>query len=172
MGARIGVALKINFGVIMKNMKVAFSVFIVFVASMAAAAASAGEDSGEPLVVSGQYARATPPGAPNGAAYMVIENRGEGDLVIKSASSPVARAVEFHGHSRHKGMMKMKAMGEFTIGAASMKELKPGAMHLMLIGLKAPLKAGDEVAVTFYLKGGGEVAVEVPVKGVMDKVGE
>jgi hypothetical protein len=45
-------------------------------------------------------------------------------------------------------------------------ELKPGAWHMMLIGLKAPLKAGDKVPMTLKFEKAGEVKVELKIEEV------
>ena len=41
--------------------------------------------------------------------------------------------------------------------------LEPGGMHVMFIGLKAPLKSGSKVPVTLKFEQAGEVQVEFDI---------
>ncbi len=42
-------------------------------------------------------------------------------------------------------------------------ELKPGGYHVMLIGLKQELKAGDEISLTLHFKNHADLTLTVPV---------
>ena len=44
--------------------------------------------------------------------------------------------------------------------------MKPGGYHIMLMGLDAPLKEGDEIELTLTFEKAGDVKVKVPVGGV------
>jgi copper(I)-binding protein len=43
-------------------------------------------------------------------------------------------------------------------------ELKPGGYHIMFVGLKAPLKDGDQFPMTLKFEKAGEVEVTVNVE--------
>jgi copper(I)-binding protein len=43
-------------------------------------------------------------------------------------------------------------------------ELKPGGMHMMLIGLNRELKAGDKIDFTLFFDKAGQVPVTVEVR--------
>jgi copper(I)-binding protein len=43
-------------------------------------------------------------------------------------------------------------------------ELAPGASHLMLVNVKAPLKAGDKVPLVLRFEKAGEVKTELAVR--------
>jgi copper(I)-binding protein len=45
-------------------------------------------------------------------------------------------------------------------------DLKPGGYHIMLMNIKAPLKAGDTVPVKLKFVKAGEVEVKLPVNAV------
>lgn len=51
--------------------------------------------------------------------------------------------------------------------AGATVKLQPGGLHIMLMGLKPPLKEGDRVPLTLRFDQAGEVKVELHV----DKVG-
>ena len=52
--------------------------------------------------------------------------------------------------------------GFVTLGSV---ELKPGGMHLMLLGLKQPLQPGQSVPLTLRFEKAGEVPVQLQVQG-------
>jgi periplasmic copper chaperone A len=59
--------------------------------------------------------------------------------------------------------MKMRPLDGVEVPAGGTAEFSPGADHIMLIGLKAPLKAGDRFALTLRFEKAGEVAADVAV---------
>lgn len=91
------------------------------------------------------WARATVPGQPVGAAYMKISSSSHVTLI--RAETDVAKQVQVHDMQMHDGVMRMREHGQLDIPAGKTIELAPGGMHLMLLGLKKPLKAGDAVSV-------------------------
>ena len=118
------------------------------------------------LTLSQPWVRATPSGAKNGAAYLVVTNAGRGGDVLQSASSPVAGVVELHTHLHDNGVMRMRQVPESVIPAQQKVALQPGGLHIMLIDLKAPLKVGDTVPLTLRFETAGSVQLDVPVKAV------
>src|SRR5215510_4146608 len=105
-----------------------------------------------------------PPSQNITAAYMVIENHGDADLFLLSASTEVAEVVELHKMELSDGMMKMRRVESITIPAGGTAELKPGGYHLMVIGLKKQLKDGDQVSMTLHFSNNIEKLVTLPVK--------
>lgn len=119
-----------------------------------------------PLVVSHPWARASAPTARNGAAYMKIESApGARDRLI-GARSPVAEAVEVHETTVTDGIARMRRVPEIGISSDHPVVLAPGGMHLMLIGLKSPLKEGDLFPLVLTFEKIGEVAVDVIVEAL------
>jgi copper(I)-binding protein len=116
------------------------------------------------LSIDHPYARATVGSQPNGAAYMQIENKGKTDDALLSASSPVAATVEVHSMKMEGDVMKMRAVDSLELKAGSKLEMKPGdGYHVMLLGLKKPLKAGDKFPLTLSFRKAGKVKVSVHV---------
>ena len=113
------------------------------------------------------YARAVPPGQPNSAAFMTLRNMSDAANAVVSASSPAAEVVELHTHTMDGGMMKMRKIEKIDIPAKGMTELKPGGLHIMLIGLKEQLKPGMKVSLSLKFADGSESSVEAPVQEVM-----
>lgn len=114
------------------------------------------------------YATPSRSGLNTGAVYFrLIRNQGTvGDRML-SARTPVARAVEIHRMQMQGNVMHMRAVPALDIpGGAQvpMKHGTPDGHHLMLIGLKAPLKDGDRFPVTLRFEHAGEHTVQVWVQ--------
>ena len=82
---------------------------------------------------------------------------------VVAASSPVAAMVEIHEMKMDDGVMKMRAVDALPLPAGQAVALKPGGYHVMLMGLKGQIKAGDAVPLTLTVEGedGKRMAVEV-----------
>lgn len=113
------------------------------------------------------FARAVPPGQPNSAAFMTLNNHGDQDARIISASSNVSEVTELHTHTEVDGVMQMRQIDAIDIPAGGTTELKPGGLHVMLIGLNQNLAEGDSVELTLSFEDGTEKQLDVPVKHVM-----
>jgi hypothetical protein len=109
----------------------------------AAASAHAQKIDPGPPAVTDAWVRTTVPGGKVSAAYMHIKSAKP--LRLVKAESPVAGLVELHNMTMKDGVMEMKAMDAIDVPADRMVELKPGAMHVMLMMVKQPIKAGDKV---------------------------
>ena len=124
------------------------------------------------VAVEQAQARATAAGQSIGGAYMTLINRGVADrLVSARVAAGVARSVELHTMSMQGDVMRMRQLEAIELPAGQTIELKPGGVHLMLIGLKAPLKAGASFPMTLRFEKAGEVVVQVPVNAPVGTLG-
>src|SRR5215831_9141194 len=133
-----------------------------------AAAPARGDDvkAGD-LVISQAWTRATPGGAKTGGGFLTIENKGTASDKLIGASADVAGKVEVHEMTTNDGVMKMRPVeGGLTIDPGKTVKLAPGGYHLMMMGLKNPLKQGDKLPVTLQFEKAGKVAVTLDVQGV------
>jgi periplasmic copper chaperone A len=103
----------------------------------------------------------------NGAAYMRLVDVGTAPDELVSASSPVATKVRLHVFDVENGVYGMRAVHgiEVTPGAAT-TILRPGGAHVMLEGLKQPLKVGESFPLYLTFKNAGKVQIEVSVEGL------
>ncbi len=147
---------------------VAARVLLALIVSVAGTAAcsregtSRGLSSGD-ISVSGAFARATVGSADTGAAYITIANRGSQDDALVGAISSASASVEFHEMNMSGGMMRMRALQRVAIPAGATVSFSPGGNHLMLIGLKAPLKAGSKISLTLEFERARAIAVQADV---------
>ena len=113
------------------------------------------------------YATPTPAGATHGAAYLRgIRNTGDQPDRLVGASTPVAQTVEIH-HSviDAQNVMRMRAIEGIELPPRAEVRLRhDGQHHLMLIGLKAPLKNGDRFPMRLRFEKAGEREVMVWVQ--------
>jgi periplasmic copper chaperone A len=109
------------------------------------------------------WARASAPGAKVAAGYMLIRNASAAPDRLVAVTSPVAGRVETHVHIREGDIVRMREVKGYDIPANGMLELEPGGAHLMLVGLKRPLKEGETVPATLKFEKAGEVKTEFHV---------
>lgn len=131
-----------------------------FVLSILSIAAVFGAD----VEIDGAYARASIPNVPNSAAFFVIKNNSDKDIAITSANSDIAEKNELHTHIKENQMIKMMKIEKLVVPAKSSLELKSGGDHVMLMGLKKELKAGDEISLELSFSDGDKKSIKVPVK--------
>lgn len=96
----------------------------------------------------GGWIREAPPNAKVLAGYGELRNHGA-RLVVTGAHSADFERVEIHQMSMAGGVMKMRALERVELAPGEELALEPGATHLMLIGPKRALHAGDRVEITF-----------------------
>lgn len=114
-------------------------------------------------VVSDAWSRATAPGVEVGAAYMVIQGGRRDDRLV-DATSERADMVHLHDVVDEDGVAKMRSTEEVEIPAGQRVELAPKGKHLMLMGLDAPLVAGQTFTIVLRFADSTEQAVTVTVR--------
>ncbi|RLT99401.1 copper chaperone PCu(A)C [Ketobacter sp.] len=114
------------------------------------------------------WVRAVPPVSPNTAGYFKLHNHGAVERVIVGVASDAASAVEMHTVVEQDGATTMQPLHEVKIAAEDCVMFEPGAHHIMFIGLKQPLKEGDEVKLMLQFKNGDTLPILMPVKRTED----
>lgn len=108
------------------------------------------------------WSRATAPGARVGVGFMQIESEGVDDRLLASWSSASER-VELHTMSMENNVMRMREVKAIELPAGRRVPLRPGGYHLMLMDLREPLRAGDEIDVGLRFEKAGELRLRVRV---------
>ena len=116
------------------------------------------------------WTRATAPGSKIAAGYMTIRNDAASPDRLVGAASPLAERVEMHVHIKDGDVVRMREVKAYDLPAKGTFELKPGAAHLMFIGIKHPFKEGEKVPATLRFEHGGTLNVEFRVGGLGDTV--
>jgi hypothetical protein len=117
------------------------------------------------------WARATPGMAQNAAAYLTIVSPTADRLT--GVDTPVAAKAGLHMMSTEDGVMKMRPLASLDLPAGKPVALKPGAVHIMLAGLKQKLRPGQSfpLALHFATAGTRQVTVLVGDVGAMGMPG-
>ena len=99
-----------------------------------------------------------PPVAGQTIASAYVELTSPTDAVLVGAGSAAAGRVEMHSMTMDGGVMRMRALPKIDLPAGQTVKLAPGGLHLMLIDVKQPLKAGDRVPLVLSIQPGGPSA--------------
>jgi len=95
---------------------------------------------------------------------MKIKNTGSTPDRLIGGSSDVASKFEVHEMKMENGIAKMRPIKDgLEIKPGDTVELKPGSFHIMLVDLKKPLTAGDQIKATLVFEKAGKVNVEYDV---------
>ena len=126
------------------------------------------------IVVSEPWARASAsPMAKAGAAYLTLVNTGQEMDRLLTAESPAAGKVELHTVLMEGGVMKMRQVNAIEVHPGAPTVLRPGGLHVMMMGLHAPLKEGEMLTVTLTFEEAGKITVDAPIRaaGAMGDMG-
>lgn len=100
------------------------------------------------------------------ALFGTLHNAGHHDARIVSGTSVVAGRVEVHEvvpDASGSKTMRPKA-GGIVVPAGGTHELAPGADHLMLMDITAPLRPGADVSVTLTFEDGTTLPVSAQIR--------
>ena len=128
------------------------------------AAALPGTAIAEGVEVVDAWSRPTPPGIDVGVAYFTIRNAGKSDRLLR-VSSPVAKSAELHVSAAKDGIMRMEGLASVEVRSGTPVSFEPSGRHVMLVGLKKPLKEGDEFPLTLTFANAGQIRTSVRVRG-------
>ena len=109
------------------------------------------------------WARPTVAGQPVGGAYLQLRNAGNVADRLLGASTSAAERVELHSMQMSADVMRMRQVDAIDLPAGATVDFAPGGLHLMLMGLKAPLRAGDKLPLVLRFEKAGDVKTELVV---------
>lgn len=117
----------------------------------------------EGIEVSDAWARTATQGT-NSAVYFVIQNHNADTDELIGAASNLANAVEVHESKMDGDVMMMQQRESVALDPSAKVEFMPGGLHVMLIGLKQDLNAGDEIEITLQFKNSPDLTLKATVK--------
>ena len=116
-----------------------------------------------PVTLDTRIVRAAPAAGDDVAGYVRIANSGEADRLVEVSCACAAR-VEVHRVDRSGPSPTMVTMPGIDVPARGALEIRPGSpLHLMLIGVKAPIPAGSSVTLRFRFEKAGEIVADFAV---------
>lgn len=114
------------------------------------------------ITVEGAWTRATAPGQEQAMVYMSISSVQNATIV--GVSSKASKTAEMH-HMEHKnGMMRMYEVKSISLPANERMNMNLHGYHLVLNGLKAPLKPGETLPLTLSVEMADKRIVKVDVQ--------
>lgn len=117
------------------------------------------------LEVRNAYAFATAPLQKNGAAFMhILNHSSEAEQITGVLAEAVSGKAELHRNDMKGGAMQMRPVPAIDVPAGGEAVLEPAGAHVMLMGLKAPLKAGDAFDIVLKTARHGDVTVKISVR--------
>jgi len=145
---------------------IAIAAFALTIAGTGIGPSEAADACAGTICVERAWARATPPGAQNAAVYFSIVNNGESDDTVSSISTSAAQQAMVHQTTISGGVARMDMVRELRVPAHDRVALTPRSYHVMLTGLKAPLKQGTAVTLKLVFSSGRSLETDVPVLGI------
>ena len=121
------------------------------------------------VVVKDAWVRATVPQQKATGAFMQITSPA--DAVLVEVQSSAAGIVEMHEMKLDNNVMKMRAVEQVALPAGKLVELKPGGYHVMMMDLKAQVKAGDTIPLTLVFEGRDKKRFTMEVKASVKALG-
>jgi copper(I)-binding protein len=146
----------------MRTIVAAAALFLVLAGATQAHEVRKGE-----LTLSDLQVRATVAGVPTSAAYLTIANAGKTPDKLVSITCACAASAMMHESRTRNGISSMTMLRELTIPAGGQVTFKPDGLHLMLVGLKGPLKAGGRQDMTLRFQKAGTVKADFHVRDVI-----
>lgn len=139
--------------------------FILLALLLANATAMAAEPAARTISIAHPYSHPTAaPGVP-GVGFLTLSNTGKKADRLLTVSSPLAGSVEIHQSGVENGVMQMRAITQgVALPAGKTVSLEPGAMHLMLFDLKAPLAAGEQLPLLLTFERAGQLTTQLQVE--------
>ncbi|MHA1569377.1 MAG: copper chaperone PCu(A)C [Alphaproteobacteria bacterium] len=129
---------------------------------MAASVAVAGETKVGALEIEDAWAR--PSAGRTGAAYMKIENKGATPDRLVAVETPRAKRAELHISVMKDDVMRMRQVKGIDVPSGGEAVLRPGGLHVMLMGLAKPLVAGEHFPLTLVFEHAGRTTLDIEVR--------
>ena len=139
------------------------AVALVLVVVFGVASASAHEFKIGQIGVATPWARATIGSGKTGVVYLTVHNRGTATDRLIAVSTPIAKRAALHTHKMDKGVMRMHPVETIELAQGKTIALAPGGTHIMLMGLKYPLREGGTfpLTLTFAEAGSATIAIDI-----------
>lgn len=116
------------------------------------------------IMVSDAWVPTAPPSAPTHAAYISLHNHGAEPRILVGVKSEAYGMVHLHESRETDGVMTMSMLHQIEVPAGGMMMMKPGGLHVMLMGPKEPVAEGDTVSLILEFANGDKMPVEAMVK--------
>jgi len=116
------------------------------------------------LKIDHPWARATPGAIKTGAVYFSVTAQGDTPDRLVAVETPRAAKAEMHTQIMDGDVMKMRPVTAIEVNPGEPTVLKPGGLHIMLIGLTQPMREKERFPMTLTFEKAGQVEVQIAVE--------
>jgi copper(I)-binding protein len=134
---------------------------VLFITALIAACSA---DQPGVLKVHDAWIKEAPPGMDMLAGYMDVENSGDTEVRITQVTSDAAGEIMMHKTGIVDGVAKMMPLAEAVVAPHSRLLFQPEGNHLMIMGVKQPLKEGDHFNFQLHTADGKTIDVSATVR--------
>ena len=140
---------------------------LLILLALAACGSPAGQAAAPPHIeVTDAWCRATPNGAPTGGCFVTLTAIGADDRLVR-VSTDRAETAKIHEMATDGGVMRMAELPDgLPLPDGRPQALAPGGDHIMLMGLKAPLVAGETVSLALTFEHAPQMGVRAEVRAI------
>lgn len=110
------------------------------------------------------WIRASVPGSTVSAGYLTLRNSGASDDAVIGVDIAGVRKSEVHSMRQVDGMMQMRPLTTLPLPAGQTVVLKPGADHLMLMGVEQAFELGSEREGQLTLQSGETISLRFAIR--------
>lgn len=107
----------------------------------------------------------SPLAADSAAAYMKLDNQGDGVVRLVGAESPRAGEIRLQTPIQRSGVIAMRPVKRLVVPPGGFALLQPGELHLLLSAISPALQPGERVPLTLLFDDGQRLSLELPVRG-------
>lgn len=116
------------------------------------------------IEISGAWSRPSIGKSTRSVAYLTIANTGGMDDRLLEVTGAISDKVELHATIKDGDVMRMRPVENgVAVPAGDTVTFGPAGLHVMLIGLKKPLKEGERFPLTLLFEKAGEIKADVAV---------
>lgn len=108
----------------------------------------------------------------NGAVFLTVTNSGAEAETLTGVTADFAGSAELHTTTVEDDITSMRPIQSIEIAPGASVDLTAQGDHVMLIGLKEDLKAGDSKSITLNFASGKTVTTEISVSAPESNEGE
>jgi copper(I)-binding protein len=123
------------------------------------------------IAIRDAFASATLGNVPNSAAYMTIEIEGEVRDRLVAVRAEGARSAQLHTHIMEGDVAKMRPIDAIELAPGEPVVLRPGGLHVMIMGLDRKLAESDSLALTLVFEAAGQVGLDLPIRSALRPAG-
>ncbi len=118
------------------------------------------------LLITKAWARATPGVSKTAAVFLTLQNTGGRSDQLVGVATPVAKRATLHGTRTEDNIVYMIPITTVEVRAGRPVFLRPGAMHIMLMGLNRIFHEGSVFPMTLRFAKAGPVDILITVAGI------